>query len=187
MRWLGALAALLIVLAGCRERDTRHHAPLPRAYPRIQMPDSTFRAIDSTAVPIVVNAGASVSVDRRPGGEWIDITYPGFPDGRVYLTLSRVGHEAIEAAVDNRLQRMALNAGSLPGRQTRLVSQGGWEAMMLVTPASISTPVQVLASGPGIMLSGVFHISVPPSTPPDSVAPVVKAVERDMLTMLRSL
>ncbi|MCM1163754.1 MAG: hypothetical protein NC339_05845 [Muribaculaceae bacterium] len=181
------VAGTLLTLCGCQGTDSRHSSPLPKGYPRIEMPDSTYTSIDSLPVKIAVNAGAETSVTNRGSDKWIDISYPEFAEGRIYLTLNAVNTNDEAAVVDNRLERMALDTAGLPGEKTELVSTDGWRCIMLTTRTSLTTPLHLLAVGHGYILSGVFSMNVAENTPPDSLAPVVQAVERDILTMLKSL
>lgn len=178
----------LLLLCSCGSGDGgRHAAPLPQAFPRIGMPGPEYTVADTLMHPLTVNASALLTAVRRDGGEWIDIAYPQFGQGRVYLTINNVAPGREEEMLANRTERMALNTGGMPGELTELTSRGGWHCSMLLTRGSVTTPVQVLASGPGMMLSGALHLSVPQTTPPDSVSPVVDAVARDMMEMLKSL
>ncbi len=177
---------ITVMLCACGGGE-RRAVPLPPAYPRIAMPAPRYAVADTLMHPLAVNTGARVTAERRDGGEWIDITYPQFGQGRVYLTINDVPRGREADMLDNRRERMALNAGGMPGELTELTSRGGWECAMLLTRNSVTTPVQILTMGQGKMLSGALHLSVPRTTPPDSVSPVVDAVARDLLEMLKSL
>ncbi|MCM1522272.1 MAG: hypothetical protein NC039_06430 [Muribaculaceae bacterium] len=176
-----------LLLCACQGEGNRHAAPLPRAYPRIEMPDSEYVTLDSLTIPLRVNAGAEVRMERRGDAEWLDITYPGFRDGNVYLSINKTTAETRDAVIDNRIERMSLNTAGEPGERIEFVSEGGWRCMMLMTRGSLTTPIHILAEEPGTVLSGVMYLHVPDTTPADSVAPAVDAVGRDMLTMLKSL
>lgn len=178
---------LLVWLCGCGHSGGRHAVPLPTGYPRIEMPDSQYARLDSLPVNLYVNAAATAAVRRQPGAEWIDIAYPQFSDGLVYLTLNNIPAGKEKEMIDNRLERISLNTAGEPGERTELISEGGWRCMMLTTRGSITTPIHLMAVGDGRILSGVFHLNVPATTPVDSLTPVVDAVSRDILTMLKNI
>lgn len=182
--WL--TAATLILLTACGGRE-RHAVPLPEAYPRIEMPPALYTVADTLLTPLTINAAATVKAIDRDGSQWIDISYPGIDILRIYLTVSRFSNLDMPLAIDNRLERMTLNTGGAPGQRTTLTSDNGWDCLLLSTPSVTTTPVQLLATRPGLLLSATAHLSTGASTPPDSIAPIVEAVERDMLEMLKHL
>lgn len=183
----GLIAFLwLLILIGCSGGESRS-VPLPRAYPRIDIPDSAYRSIDSLPVELAVNAGAVCSIRERDGGWWIDISYPGFTKGRFYLSLLYASPQNLHLMVDNRTERMALNLGGAWSEQIDLQSTGGWDCRLLVSSEAHAAPVQMIAVGDGMMLSGGFYTELPSSVPLDSVRPVFDAAKRDMLTMLKNL
>ena len=142
--------------------------------------------MDAGGKTLLLNGGMTTEMERRGESLWITMTYPGFPEGKFYLTLS-AGEADIASAIENRMERMELNAAGLPGSQTELTSVNGWRCMEVVTPGSLTTPVQILAAKADSLLSGAFYLQLPPSTAADSVAPATEAAAADMLEMLKAL
>ncbi|MDE6061931.1 MAG: hypothetical protein K2G00_04125, partial [Duncaniella sp.] len=68
-----------------------------------------------------------------------------------------------------------------------LTSEGGWDGRLAVTRSSLTTPVQMLAHDGRHVVTGVLYLNFPPATQPDSVAPIVTAVRRDLLHILKHL
>lgn len=166
--------------------------PRPVAYPRIAMPDSDYVDLPlAGVVRLKVNGGTDVNVSSHDGAEWIDIRYQGvWGEPVAYLTLTEAKAEDVEAVMANRRDRISLNLGGLRYELTELTSVGGWECLMAVARGSLTTPVQVLARKGERVISGALVLTIPPGTDaPDPVAfaPVVDAVERDMLVLLKSL
>lgn len=192
---LAAAAVMLVMsLVGCTSRISEQGAAVPRptAYPRIGFPDSTFRTVEIEGVNLAVNSGAQVT--SRPSGAergaWIDIAYQCLGSPRLYLTLTQSDDPVeMKLALDNRLERIALNLGSERAELTELTSAGDWSCRLLVARGSLTTPVQILAWHEGEMLSGALTVSLPDSICPDpaAIAPIVKGVERDMMYLLRNL
>lgn len=187
--------SLLIGMAGCGggSGDSRVAVPRPEAYPRVVMPDSSYVDLPMAGgVTLRVNEGAGVNVSSRDGAEWVDIRYKGvWGDPGVYLTVTCAQSCEVDEVMANRRERMALNLGGQRYELTELTSAGGWECMMAVARGSLTTPVQILARKDGRVISGALVLTLPDAdgVAPDPVAfaPVVDAVERDMLTLLKSL
>lgn len=187
LRLLPALLAA-IILSGCGGERGGRAVPLPTAWPRIEMPDSVYVATDADGVSLSLNAGADVAQTPREDGVWMDVSYPTFPAARIYLTINRLRPGEARDAVANRLERITLNAGGMPTEKLEFSNPAGWECLMTLTPSSVTTPVQAVATGgDGRILSATLYLSVPQSANPDSVAPAVDAVRRDMLVMLKEL
>ena len=103
--------------------------------------------------------------------------------------MTRTAPEALARAIDNRIARMALNAGGARSELTELTSEGGYECRVMTTPAGTVTPLQFLAFRPagGEIVSGALFIDGAATAQPDSFAPIVRAVERDIVHALKHL
>lgn len=189
IRLTAQAAAIAIIIASCSGREGSNPVPKPEAFPRIEMPDSTFTTVKAGEVDLTVNSGAVAEVTGKENGDtWVTLAYPQVADGGVYLTLSRAdGKPDAEAVMANRRERMELNLAGASGIATTLTSAGGWECEMLTSRTALSTPVQILATDGRTVLSGTLYLPLSPGTNPDSVAPVIDAIDRDMLTLLKNL
>lgn len=186
-----AIAATLILLpAGCGRRETAP-VPKPEGWPRIEMPAPEFTAVESGGTELLFNSDARVESREADGGggRWFDVTYPGVHGARIYLSLTAVGDTAeLEKALSNRRERMELNTAGARTEITQLRSEAGWECVIALTRSSVTTPVQLLAhDGRSRMLSGALYLNLPPDARPDSIAPVVLAISRDLTEMLKHL
>lgn len=188
MMKIALLLSLMLCMGACTGADT-HPTPLPRAYPRIEMPPATYdsMATDSLPVPLSLNSGAQTSVTSREGGWWIDVTYPPFREGHLYLSLITVPDGRLEEMTANRLERIGLNLGGARAERADITSAGDWDGTLIVSREALSTPVQILATGRGFMLTGALHLDMPADTPLDSISPAIDAIERDMTHLLRQL
>lgn len=169
-----------LILGGC----THQPRPIPRrtAYPRIEtLPDSSItHTLGSLAVQI--NAAATVS---SPKDGWMDVRYPLY--GAV-LHLTSTPYKTLKKRariLENRLERMRLNLGDAPARQLKFTNAHGFECLLL-TAESGTTPLQFIATGPDEIVSGVVVFSGPTS-PADSIAPVISELDNEMIAILRNL
>lgn len=168
--------------------------PRPEAYPRIEMPDSSYVTIDLPGLPLKINRSAGAKVRAgESGGAWVDISYnvTGIPT--VYVTLTETSGAGETAdVIGNRRERMRLNLGGNRAVLTELVSADGWECELMVSRTTLNTPVQFIAHKDSRVLSGALVITMPDNfvdqgSDPTVAAPVIDAVERDMLEMLKAL
>ncbi len=180
-----AIAALLLGASCSRGGEGAPAVPKPDAWPRIEIaPEAYGRSIEGFAV----NDSAIIVPGDSAG--WYTLSYPCYgPSARVYLTLARPQRGALADAVANRIERMALNAGGGRSQLTELTSEGGYECRIMTTPAGTVTPVQFLAfrRNGGEIVSGALFIDGAATAEPDSFAPVVRAVERDIVHALKHL
>lgn len=183
------LAALLVAVAACGSRGDNQVVPRPVAYPRVEIPDSAYKTVHVGALNLLVNGAARVKVTPVEEGAWVDVSYPVFSSPRMCLTLTECGPERLGAVIANRSERERLNLGGQRYELTELTVPGGWECTMSVARGSMTTPVQILAHDGSRVLSGALVLSVPDSlmTDPAAVRPVVDAVARDMIVMLKAL
>lgn len=183
-----AVAALAIASSCSRAEEKAY--PKPEGWPRIEMPAADYRVCDLGGVELLVNSAAKVETrDSKEGSVWADVSYPGIKEGKIYLSITDTGGaEALAEAVDNRHERMELNSGGALTELTQLRSEGGWTCEIVLTRGSLTTPVQILAhDGERRLVSGALYLNLPPGTSPDSIAPVVKAVNRDLTEAMKHL
>ncbi len=189
--WLLAVF-LSMVFSDCSSGSTDRVAiPRPAAYPRIWLYD-TLRCAVPEASPLLFYANAGAAVSRPHDGDgdsrWLNIAYPRY-NAVVYCTFTSVTDANRDKVLDNRLERMGLNAGGLPSEVLTLDSPGGFHSQLLVTPAESLTPLQFLSTdGKGWVVSGAAYLDYAPSAAiADSIAPVISALKADLLYALGRL
>ena len=186
------LASVMIVLAascgGSRDGRDTPAVPRPVGYPRIEMPDSSYVPLAVASDTLMVNASARVEAADRDGDVWIDVMYDAPYRPRLALTLTDA-RGRIDEVMDNRSERMALNMGGARCEMTDITTPGGWTCRMALARSVAATPIQMLATDGVHVLSGALVLEVADSVAADPVAyaPVVEAVRRDVLVMLRSM
>ena len=186
---ISAILAWGMAASCTRGGDTSNAVPKPEGWPRIEIPQESYTINEINGVELAINSAANVETrENKDGGTWLDIIYPTFGNTRLYLTLLTVdGEKELADVIANRSERMELNSGGAVTELTELTSEGGWDGRLAVTRSSLTTPVQMLAHDGRHVVAGVLYLNFPPATQPDSVAPIVTAVRRDLLHILKHL
>lgn len=186
--YLLTILGAAILLSGCSEDRQRNVVPRPTAYPRPTLYEPAYIAIDSLPVAFEINSSALLSV-RQPGKNgtvWADISYPAY-GATMHLTFTPVDSSSLEEVMANRAQRMALNLGTNEGVQTDVPSDNGeFESIVLTSAGQTLTPVQILSVSDRWVVSGALRFTSG-NTNADSLMPMLKAVERDMIHAARKL
>lgn len=177
------LGALTILLAGsaavsCSERPVA--TPRERAYPRPRLYPTeytTVRTFTSAPGDLLVNDSARIVIHAE-NPNWVDILYPAYGI-TVNCTLTPYSPDAIA----NRNERIQRN---LRGHRAEVA--GFQRGIMVVSPQTLGTPVQFLATDSATwVLSGTAVSNFAPGTPPDSVEPLIDAVAVDIALMINNL
>ena len=184
-----AVAAIFILLTGeCSGRGEGSAVPRRTAYPRIELYDSTYRQA-SAALPLNLMVNDSTTVEIAVHGEaatWIDVIYPRY-SATLRLTLSRLSGDSLRHAIDNRHERMALNAGGLRSTVTELAAPGGLSSEIVSTPGAMVTPLQIIATdSTGLLLTGALELT-PSANDAEYYLPIIHGVERDLIHMAKNL
>lgn len=182
------------ILTACSGSES-DGAYIPRraGYPRIPLPDSTYHAADSLPLHFEVNDLTTVTlVDHsesdNPGARWINVVYPTLGNSVIFCTFTPVQDEEQRRHVlDNRLERIALNAGSNTSEIIELESAGAFHAHVVVTPTGTVTPIQFLAYDRGWVVTGAYYLEAANSAPADSLTPVVESVRGDIIHAMQTL
>ena len=175
---------LLATLAACRQEVA---TPRPMVYPRVATCDTIYRLVDQAVIPIEVNAAANVEVAEN--GHWVNVDYPTY-NGRLALTLGVYNrHDSINAAVENRIERMSINVGDFAAEQTSIDSPLGIHSVLLTTQAHCVTPLQFISTDRRrFLVSGSFSFNGPVGKEKsDSLSPVIDALRDDILHLINNL
>lgn len=178
--------ALLLLSASCDRSDRRSAVyPKPEAYPRVAVLDSTYASSDSIDLRFDTNTSAVVKIRSS---YWFDIVYPCY-GATVYVTISRVRADSVDAVIENRRRRLKLNTGDSDVEISGPVTSGEFTSYIYRSPSVRSTPLQFLSTdGRSRVVSGtVFFGNTAPDSPVDSLAPMVAQIERDLTHSLSNL
>lgn len=176
--------AALMLTGGCTEREQKP-VPRRRAYPRVELPDTTMQP--APGVPLVMPVNSSAKVSSRQAG-WLDVTYPSL-GATLHVTFTPINsREELEAVKANRMQRLLLNAGERGGEGSEYMNEHGFD-IYLLRAEGVATPVQFLATDDSAwVVSGAAYFDMAPGPGAvDSLRPMVDAVERDVIKSLDGL
>lgn len=188
-RTLLILAIAALALTGCGDNDsdqttTQTAVPLPKAFPRIPTYDTVYVTTDSLPCGFEINANALVSI-RRPdtapeGTVWADISYPAY-NSTLRITFTPVTASTRHDVIANRRERMMLNFADNPVQIKELQSTGtGYTTTILTAPTARVTPVQFVGFNDRWVISGALQMHRLSNSDPDSIMPMLRAVERDI-------
>ena len=156
--------------------------PRPQAYPRIAIPDSVFRPVSVGDITLQLNAAVdSLSVRGSLNGSWwVTALYNDF-DASLFITVTPLSPADALSTIDNRVERLSLNTGGLPTEVTSFTTSAGLDARIIVTPQGSPVPVQFLVTDHNTLLvSGSATLEAAATAPPDSIAPVIDMLRRDV-------
>lgn len=162
--------------------------PRPTGNPRIEAPDTIYRDVAGLPVRWLVNevASDSVTAHREDGSVWLNVTYPGGA-ATMFCTFTPVTPATCAGVIENRSERMALNAGSNESEIMSFISEGRFAVKLMKTPHGTVTPLQFLATSPGIVATGAVYLPQLTAATADSLAPVVEYLNRDLMRALTRL
>lgn len=185
---ISAVSAVLLLAAGCGGREDAA-TPRPMAYPRMEVPPAEYTEAP-TPLHFLVNSHATVTKEENgdDASQWYTIAYPDyFPGMKIYCTFTSVSPETAAGVMANRTERMALNTGGAESELTTLRSTGGMGCTLMLTRTPVATPLQFMAADSAMVVSGAMYVDLPAGYRPDSIAPMVETVERDLLETLKSI
>ncbi|MBD5247690.1 MAG: hypothetical protein HDS54_05960 [Barnesiella sp.] len=169
------------------------NTPVPRrqAYPRVLLPDSAFTSVtvEPSGLNIDVNTAATCSIRADESGlsRFVDISYPDL-NSVIYMTVTPVDAKTLNSVIDNRLDRIALNLSGTDPELIDFDNPSGFENKLVVTHAGISTPVQFLSTdGKSLVVSGVAFMKDATPVTADSLAPISRMLQRDILHTLKTM
>ncbi len=176
------------ILTGCVSDNSEHPIPKPEGWPRIDTPEANYSVHDCSGIKLLFNSEAKVEIEDKNNGCWINVSYPTFHNAHIYLSLTAIEKKRLSDILKNRRERMELNTSGAATVLSELVSGNGeWNCELASTRSSLTTPIQILAYNPNYVLSGALYLNLQHDATPDSVAPIVNTIERDMFVTLKNL
>ncbi len=183
-----AVVVLVVTVVACDGRRSSEAVPRRTAYPRVSLCDTTYSATVAGDVTLWVNDGAKLSVVENGGdgnARWFDI---GYPDYKAVIHLTVLTPVDMAAAMENRLQRIELNAGDSPATVSEL-SGNGVEGILVSTPQAMVTPLQILATvRDRVVVSGAVEFTdTLYRDDAEARRPVVEALRTDLTRLIEGL
>lgn len=160
--------------------------PLPIAYPRLPLPE-TDSSVTYTGLPIDINVNAAACITDVPDATTpgITVTYPQ-TGTQVYYTYIPAPTPAYAMEVtDARMERIHLNLNGARATSTTMTGDSDTQGLLVRTTSPCQTPVQLLVSGPGYVLTATAFVAA--GGPYDSIRPLYDLLEHDMLRSVNHL
>lgn len=181
--WTLAIAFSFLMSECGSDGHSEVAVPRRQAYPRIELYDTVYRAVDNLPVVFEVNDCATISRASRDGMEnpnWINVKYSRY-GATLHCTYTSVADVSISEVMNNRIERMSLNTGELTTDITTLSTSQGVTATVLMTPMAKVTPIQFLATDSATyVMTGALYLDNA-SVATDSVMPILDAVRADVI------
>ena len=176
-------------LSECTNKE--NYIPRRTAYPRVNLCDTVYVKSPLLPVNFIINAEAIASEDNsnntNDGSKWINVFYPKY-NATLYYTYTPVTSSTIDGVIDNRVERISLNIGSLASEMTEMNTPSGVSAKIISTPTSMVTPLQFIATNNSSwVISGAFCFNETTNISPDSISPILKAVNNDLIHTIKNL
>lgn len=182
---------MALALSECTEENIK---PIPRrtAYPRITVCDTLYKKTSLLPINFEINAEATaINLKRNHTNDkslWVDINYPIY-NGTLSCTFSQAADSiSINKILDNRTERIALNLGESSFEITDINTPHGISGKIFLTQTNMVTPLMFLATNHhNWVLSGSFGFNLSQTINYDSVAPILDAVNYDLIHAIKTL
>lgn len=186
------LFTLLHMLCACGERRP---APVPRpvAYQRINLYPQQYDTVIAGALPLMINSSATLRQSSPARGvTHLSALYPRY-GATLHVTAIRCADGATDSLLALRRQRMEVNLGDAEAKASQTASPSGrFGATLLRARPDCPSPLQLLAvaapdaaDSTDIIAATLFLAT--PGQQPDSLRPVIDALQTDMLRLLDRL
>ncbi len=180
--------AILIAMMLCECSNENVNTPRRKAYPRINIHDSTFSKIPNSPIYFEMNNAAIITLDSiNNNSHWINIFYKPY-NATIYCTFTPVDKSTIENVIDNRTERMALNSGEYSSELLELTNANGFKSKILITEQSKVTPVQFLSTdNHNWVVSGAIYFEKNNNSNHDSISPIINVLKRDIIHAMKTI
>lgn len=179
-----AFFSIAILLLACSCGSESRPVPKPEAFPRIDVCPEEYRNLHE----LNINSCAEIVTDsvKSNGAVWITARYPKY-NATLYVTKISHSREDMVREISERVRRIELNAGG--GKIERNVRSipGGMEQQIFVARRGSAHPVQLLAvdmKKNEIISAATVLEDYSEKTDPDSIAPVIDALKRDLMALI---
>lgn len=174
--------AVLLLASSCGNEP--RPVPKPEAFPRIDVCAEEYRTLHD----LNINSCAEIITDslKSDGAVWITARYPKY-HATLYVTKISHNREDMAKEISERVRRIELNAGGGKIERTARSIPGGMEQQIFVARRGSAHPVQLLAvdmKKNEIISAATVLDDYSEKTDPDSIAPVIDALKRDMMALI---
>jgi gliding motility-associated lipoprotein gldD len=182
------IANMAILLSHCATSD--FVIPKPRAYFRIEPYDTVYREFDKLPLTLMVNDSARCTLvndsAKASGSEWINIYYPRYK-ATLFCSYLPVTRKSLRKHIDNRMQRIILNAGQeIPRNIIFEDTIRNMSASVYFTSSESISPLQFIATdSTSYLFSGALYFN--DKVKEDSISPVIDYITDDVIYMLQTI
>jgi len=181
-----ALVTVFVILASCENSYT----PKPRGYFRIELPEKAYQKSDSS-LPYIFEfpAYANMGIDRQSPQEnyWRNINFPYF-NATLHLSYKTIDQNLFEyledsyTLVSKHIPKADAITDSVVYDQTRQV----YGLIYRIEGSATATPFQFFVTdSTHHFLRGALYFNTTPNN--DSLEPVIRFLEKDMLHLIETL
>lgn len=182
------IANMAILLSHCATSD--FVIPKPKAYFKIEPYDTAYKQFDKLPLTLMVNDSAKCSLvndsTKANGSEWINIYYPRYK-ATLFCSYLPITKESLQKHIDNRMQRIILNAGQeIPRNIVFQDTIRKMSASVYFTSSESISPLQFIATdSTSYLFSGALYFN--DKVKGDSISPVIDYITDDVMHMLQTI
>lgn len=182
--------ATVVLFTACGGRD---YSPKPQAYLRIDMPEPSYRLVDTNiALPFTfeVNNCAEIAPKDGPRGEmWMDIVYPQW-DGVVFLTYRSLhSPESLRSQVDESMRLLEQHYQVTSGVEEQEYEDSEhkvYGTVYYLKGNKVASTCQFwVTDSASNFLRGALFLNHTPNN--DSLAPVIGYIQADIEHLVETL
>lgn len=160
--------------------------PRPRAYPRIEYPAVAYTVFDTVSCPFTFDYPAYAEIKSRPEDCWFDIYLPVF-QARIHCSYLPVGDRADfdKLVRDAFIIASKINERANYMEEMRVRNAQGVGGLSLQWTGPAASPVHFfLSDTTAHFFKGALYFDA--QVRPDSLAPIVEFIQRDMDHLISS-
>ncbi len=185
LKYLSLLTIIILLSFACR----RHHSPKPKGYFRIDFPERSYQAFDSTfPYKFEYPEYAKVSIDASLNSEdyWCNVLFPKF-DGQIHMSYKTIDDNFYELIEDSRrlaykhsIKADAINERLFEDNEKQVIG------ILYDIKGDAASPIQFFATDSvEHFLRGSLYFNAIPNK--DSLAPVIDFVKEDIIHLIESI
>lgn len=178
----------IFVLGAC-EKKNKNIAPKPKGYFRIDLPEQTYRTLDTTLpFTMAISQYAEAIITPKDSGKiWIDLNYPKFA-AELKMTYFPIHQNLRERMIQERemvefhyVKADDVEYSIISDPDSRMFGQ-----IYDIKGADVATPFQFWVSdSTHHFLRGSLYFNFPPNN--DSIQPVIDFLHNDLLKLVNTL
>ncbi len=178
----------IFVLGAC-EKKNKNIAPKPKGYFRIDLPEQTYRTLDTTLpFSMAISEFANAIITPKDSGKiWIDLNYPEF-SAELKMTYFPIHQNLRERMIQER-KMVEFHYVKADDVEYSIINDPGnrmFGQIYDIKGSDVATPFQFwVCDSTHHFLRGSLYFSYPPNN--DSIQPVIDFLRNDLLELVNTL